>query len=122
MNESKGAGVPIKAEPDSQIASADSTVLAEEKPWSVYLIRMRNNSLYCGVTVDVLRRFSQHQSGKQGAKALKGKGPLSLVWSQEVGDKRLAMQLEYRIKRQTKAKKEALIRGEWNVSSLILSK
>ncbi|MGF1692420.1 GIY-YIG nuclease family protein [Photobacterium kagoshimensis] len=80
---------------------------------------MRNNSLYCGVTVDVSRRFAQHQTGKQGAKALKGKGPLLLAWSQEVGDKRLAMQLEYRIKRLTKAKKEALIQGQWDVLTLV---
>ncbi|MFA0698033.1 GIY-YIG nuclease family protein, partial [Vibrio sp. 10N.222.49.C9] len=48
--------------------------------WFVYLIRNRHNALYCGVTNDLERRFSQHANGT-GAKALKGKGPLTLEWS-----------------------------------------
>ena len=119
MNSPKAVTQLITTECDSQITQPMATEeVADVKAWSVYLIRMRNNSLYCGVTIDVSRRFKQHQTGNQGAKALKGKGPLLLVWSQEVGDKRLAMQLEYRIKRLTKAKKEALIQGQWDVLSL----
>ncbi len=118
MNPPKAAMQPITIECGSQITQPKTIEVADVKAWSVYLIRMRNNSLYCGVTLDVTRRFSEHQSGKQGAKALKGKGPLRLVWSQEVGEKRLAMQLEYRIKRLTKARKEALIQGQWDVLSL----
>lgn len=92
-------------------SAAQEVPAAVEQPpgWSVYLIRTAANQLYCGVTTDVGRRFNEHQSGKKGAKFLKGKGPLQLVWSLEVGDKRKAMQLEYRIKRLPKAKKEAII-------------
>ncbi|HAS61413.1 MAG TPA: hypothetical protein DCS35_01880, partial [Vibrio sp.] len=36
--------------------------------WSVYLVRMRSNALYCGITTDVTRRFEQHVCGN-GAKA-----------------------------------------------------
>ncbi|WP_423840950.1 GIY-YIG nuclease family protein [Vibrio mytili] len=76
--------------------------------WSVYLIRTNRNALYCGVTIDVERRFRQHQEGK-GAKALKGKGPLHLEWSMSFDSKMLAMKAEYFIKQLTKSKKERLV-------------
>ena len=87
--------------------------------WSVYLIRTAANQLYCGVTTNVERRFVEHQSKPQGAKFLKGKGPLSLAWSEEIGDKRMAMQVEYRIKQLPKKKKEQLVAGDYSVADLI---
>lgn len=54
--------------------------------WVVYLIRTRHDALYCGITNNLTRRFDQHQQGK-GAKALKGKGPLSLEWTHIVDSK-----------------------------------
>ncbi|KLV04159.1 endonuclease [Photobacterium aquae] len=83
-----------------------------EAIWSVYLIRTKANQLYCGVTTDVERRFHEHQSSAKGAKYLKGKGPLTLAWTLAVGDKRKAMQLEYRIKQLNKQAKEKLVVGE----------
>ncbi|OLQ85897.1 hypothetical protein BIY22_13515 [Vibrio panuliri] len=89
--------------------------------WSVYLVRMRSNALYCGISTDVQRRFEQHVSGK-GAKALKGKGPLVLEWHSELSDCRsLASKVEYALKQQTKSVKEALILGELALSDVIRS-
>ncbi|WP_417880960.1 GIY-YIG nuclease family protein [Vibrio sp.] len=79
-----------------------------EKSWFVYLIRTRTKTLYCGITNDLERRFEQHQTGK-GAKYLRGKGPLSLVWSQQVADKSAAIKEEIRIKKLSKAAKESFI-------------
>ncbi|MGF1875521.1 GIY-YIG nuclease family protein [Photobacterium frigidiphilum] len=100
---------------DSKLAPLET----QQPIWSVYLIRTVSNTLYCGVTTDVQRRYSEHQSGKKGAKYLKGKGPLTLAWHEEVGDKRLAMQIEYRIKQLPKIKKEAIITQYLNVKMLI---
>ncbi|AKL14985.1 TPA: GIY-YIG nuclease family protein [Kluyvera intermedia] len=76
--------------------------------WSLYLIRTADNRLYTGITTDVARRFMQHQSGK-GAKALRGKGELILVFSAPVGERSLALRMEYRIKQLTKRQKERLV-------------
>ncbi|MCG9639764.1 GIY-YIG nuclease family protein [Photobacterium sp. ZSDE20] len=76
--------------------------------WVVYLIRNRHNALYCGVTNNLDRRFEQHQTGK-GAKALKGKGPLKLVWSFDVRSKSEALKTEYAIKQLPKSRKEKLV-------------
>ncbi|MCG9752195.1 GIY-YIG nuclease family protein [Vibrio brasiliensis] len=87
--------------------------LVKHSDWYVYLIRMRNNALYCGITTDVERRYQQHCNGT-GAKALKGKGPLILEWHQRVGSSRSdASKVEYQIKQLSKAKKEQIISGKF---------
>lgn len=78
--------------------------------WYLYLIRTPDNRLYTGITTDVERRFSQHQTGK-GAKALRGKGELTLAFSHLVGDRSCALRLEYRIKQLSKVQKEMLVEG-----------
>lgn len=78
--------------------------------WHIYLIRTASNALYCGITTNVERRFEEHQQG--GAKAarfLRGKGPLTLAWSQAVGTRSEALKLEYRIKRLSKQAKERIV-------------
>ena len=52
--------------------------------WFIYLVRTGAGSLYAGISTDPERRLRQHQSGK-GARALRGKGPLTLAWQQAVG-------------------------------------
>ena len=76
--------------------------------WFIYMVRTASGLLYTGISTDPLRRLLQHQSGK-GARALRGKGPLTLAWQQTVGEKGTALRLEYRLKQQSKAFKEQLI-------------
>ncbi|MDR0217620.1 MAG: GIY-YIG nuclease family protein [Enterobacteriaceae bacterium] len=76
--------------------------------WYLYLIKTRNGALYTGITTDVSRRLMQHRAGK-GAKALKGKAPLTLVYHCSVRDKSTALKLEYRVKQLNKQKKERLV-------------
>ncbi|CAH6660544.1 GIY-YIG nuclease family protein [Pseudocitrobacter vendiensis] len=87
-------------------------------PWFLYLVRSADNKLYTGITTDVARRFKQHQSGK-GAKALRGKGELTLAFSGEVGEHSLALRLEYRIKQLTKRQKERLVAGDESFEALL---
>ena len=88
-----------------------TTDICTDKPatnWFIYLVRTGAGSLYAGISTDPERRLHQHQSGK-GARALRGKGPLTLVWRQGVADKGEALRLEYRLKQQSKAFKERLV-------------
>ncbi|ANI30768.1 GIY-YIG nuclease [Yersinia entomophaga] len=82
-----------------------------ESIWSIYLIRTAAGSLYTGITTDVSRRLAQHQSGK-GAKSLRGKGELNLVFHCVAGDRSTALKLEYRLKQLTKKQKERLVRDQ----------
>ncbi|EAA5997838.1 GIY-YIG nuclease family protein [Salmonella enterica] len=83
-------------------------LMATMPPWYLYLIRTADNALYTGITTDVARRYRQHQTGK-GAKALRGKGELTLAFAAQVGDRSLALRIEYRIKQLTKRQKERLV-------------
>ena len=78
--------------------------------WWVYLIRTKNNALYCGITTDLARRFKMHQQGK-GAKALRGKGPLSMVWWENVSGKSEALKMEAMIKKHPKKVKESMVKA-----------
>ncbi len=77
--------------------------------WSVYLLRCADGSLYTGIARDVARRLGEHERGGRGAKYLRGRGPLRLELSCEVGDRSRASRLECRIKRLPKVEKEALL-------------
>lgn len=76
--------------------------------WYVYMLRCGDGTLYTGVTDDVERRLAAHRAGK-GAKYTRGRGPLELVYTEEVPDKSAALRREYQIKRLPKQKKEGLI-------------
>ena len=78
--------------------------------WSVYLVRRGDGALYCGIALDVARRFAQHEAGR-GAKALRGRGPLQLVLRRRVGDRATALRVEARIKRLRRSAKERLLRA-----------
>ena len=79
--------------------------------FSVYIVRCADDTLYTGIAADVGRRIAEHESGSRGAKILRGKGPLTLEFAEEVGDRSAASALEYRVKQLSRVQKEALIAG-----------
>ncbi|MBE03390.1 GIY-YIG nuclease family protein [Marinobacter lutaoensis] len=85
--------------------------------WHLYLVRTATGALYTGISTDVERRFAEHQAGApRGARSLRGKGPLALVFQAPVGDRRQASRVEWRVKRWPRPRKEALVRGEIRLS------
>lgn len=77
--------------------------------YSIYLVRCRDGSLYTGIATDVSRRFSEHENGIKGAKYLRGKGPLKLVYQQEIGDRSTASKVESRVKRLSRTEKSDVL-------------
>ena len=78
--------------------------------WFIYMVRCRAGTLYTGIATDVARRLAEHRGKKgRGAKYLRGRGPLHLVFKRAIGSRSLALRLERRIKRLPKRRKEALI-------------
>ncbi len=76
--------------------------------WSVYLVRRGDGALYAGIATDPERRLTAHRAG-HGAKALRGRGPLALVWTVGIGDRGLAQRVEAHLKRLTKDDKERIV-------------
>lgn len=87
--------------------------------FSIYILRCADDSYYTGIAVDVARRVSEHESSPRGAKYLKGRRPLTLVYSAAAGDRSKASRLEYRVKQLNRAQKEALIHGALELESLL---
>ena len=82
------------------------------------MIRCGDGSLYTGIATDVTRRFAEHRDdAKKGARYLRGRGPLELVLSEQVGTRGLALRVESGIKRLSRAGKEALISRGGDIAS-----
>ena len=79
--------------------------------WYVYILRCGDGTLYTGITDDIPRRLAAHRSGK-GAKYTRGRGPLELVYQEQVPDKSAALRRELEIKRLRRAEKERLIKSQ----------
>ena len=88
--------------------------------WYLYLLRCHDGSFYTGISTDVARRFAQHQrEGSAGSKHLKGRGPLTLVFKKKLGSNSLALKVERRVKKLSKARKEDLIRANTRIDEII---
>jgi putative endonuclease len=85
---------------------------AADNSWFVYMLRTGSGALYTGITTDTARRLGEHQSGKRGARSLRGKGPLTLVWQLPAENRAAASRLEAKLKRLGKHDKERIVRGE----------
>jgi putative endonuclease len=68
-------------------------------PWYVYIVRCRDGTLYTGITTDLDKRISSHNSGKGGAKYTRARRPVTLVYAEPAVSRSEAARREYRIKR-----------------------
>lgn len=83
-----------------------------------YLLRCSDGSYYAGHTDDLERRLGQHQAGEAEGYTQQRR-PVELVWSEIFASREEALAAEQQIKGWTRAKKEALIAGDWaSVSAL----
>ena len=88
--------------------------------WHLYLVRCHDGSLYTGITTNVARRFAEHQGNDDaGAKYLRGRGPLMLVFQKKLGSRSLALGVESKVKKLSKVRKEELIRANEHVDEII---
>lgn len=86
----------------------------------IYVLRCSDNSLYSGITTDVVRRFAEHvEKGSKGAKYTASHVPCGVVALWRCDGKSNASKLEYRLKRLPKCDKEKLCRGEREMSELL---
>ena len=93
--------------------------MTDTPEYSVYLVSCRDGSLYTGIATDVVRRLTEHDQGLKGAKYLRGKGPLQLVFQRKVGDRSLATRVEHRIKQLPREDKLRLLRHPERMDSFI---
>jgi len=78
----------------------------------VYMLRCADGSFYTGHTDDLERRIDQHVSGVVGCYTL-ARRPIVLVYVQACESRIEALIAERQIKGWSRAKKLALIAGDW---------
>ncbi|MCF7844626.1 MAG: GIY-YIG nuclease family protein [Kiritimatiellales bacterium] len=83
------------------------------KEYYVYILECSDNSFYTGVTNNYELRLSQHAEGKDTSAYTYSRRPVKLVYKAEFRDIDQAIAWEKRVKRWSRKKKEALIRGDF---------
>ena len=86
-----------------------------------YVLRCVDDSYYTGHTDDLDRRFAQHQAGEIEGYT-HSRRPVELMWSQPFGSREEALAAELQVKNWSRAKKEALFKGDWESVSAAAKK
>jgi putative endonuclease len=73
--------------------------------WHVYMVLCNDGSLYTGITNNLEKRVTAHNSGKGGARYTRSRRPVRLVYAEAAESRSAAASLEYRLKRLPQAKK-----------------
>ena len=91
-------------------------------PFWVYILKCNDGSYYTGHTDNLEYRVAVHQEGRLGGYT-KSRRPVTLIFSEQLGTRVEALEMEQRIKGWSRKKKEAMMRGDWEeVSRLAKSK
>ncbi len=80
----------------------------------VYILECSDGSYYTGKTPDLDRRLSEHEEGV-GGDYTRRRRPIKCVWNDVFPDDAQAFEVERQIKGWTHAKKEALIKGDFDL-------
>jgi len=78
--------------------------------WHLYIVKCSDDSFYTGITTDLKRRVGEHNN-KLGAKSLRGKLPVSLIYFEKYSSHKKAAKREREIKGWRREKKIELISG-----------
>ncbi len=78
----------------------------------VYILRCADGSYYTGHTDDLDKRMAAHGAGTASGYTAK-RQPLELIWATDCQSRDAAFALEQRLKGWSRAKKEALMRGDF---------
>ncbi len=79
-------------------------------PYSTYILRCADDTLYTGITTDLDRRVQEHNTDdKKGAKYTKNRRPVELIYSEEYENRSEASKREYAIKQLSREEKLRLI-------------
>src|SRR3989344_2887373 len=83
--------------------------------YGVYIVRCSDGSYYTGITNDVESRIAQHNAGLDPKAYTFKRRPVKLVYSSYFTEVTQAIAWEKTVKRWSRVKKEALIRGEYKM-------
>jgi putative endonuclease len=74
------------------------------------MLKCSDETIYTGITTDLIRRVDEHNSSPKGAKYTRIRRPVELIYSESHIDKSSASKREYQIKQLSKIQKLSLIK------------
>ncbi len=78
--------------------------------WIVYILECKDQSLYTGITNNLVKRVETHIAGN-GSKYLRGRLPIKLVYQENYLTRSEATSRELKIKKLNKKEKQLLIKS-----------
>jgi len=88
------------------------STLTTAKPWFVYIVEAENGHYYTGITTDLERRFTEHQSKLKGARFFNTSAAKAMVYHESQPDRSSASNREAAIKKLTRKAKIKLIENK----------
>ncbi|AUP78900.1 GIY-YIG nuclease family protein [Flavivirga eckloniae] len=85
----------------------------------VYIIKCSDDSYYTGITNNIEKRFKEHELGYKNDSYTYKRRPLVLEFHQEFNDVLQAIYFEKKIKGWPRAKKQALINGDYDMLQIL---
>jgi putative endonuclease len=79
----------------------------------VYILKCSDCTYYTGVTSNLSKRITEHELGSNTKSYTSSRRPVELVFYAEFTDINIAIEKEKQIKKWSKSKKEALIKGDF---------
>jgi len=77
----------------------------------LYILECADQTLYTGITTDLIRRTAEHNKNKLGAKYTSARRPVKIVYFKKFKNRSAASRAEARIKKLKKSEKLALIKN-----------
>ncbi|NUM25250.1 MAG: GIY-YIG nuclease family protein [Candidatus Buchananbacteria bacterium] len=75
----------------------------------LYIVRCADGTLYSGITVNIIRRITEHNTSKLGAKYTQSRRPVKLVYTKRYRTRSSASRAEAKLKKLPRAEKIKLI-------------
>jgi len=87
--------------------------MSRKNTYYVYILETSSNTFYIGQTNNLEKRLKEYKNkSSKSAKYIRYFSSFTLVYSENYSTRKEAMQREVQLKRWTRAKKEALIKGD----------
>lgn len=78
-----------------------------KRAYYLYMVQCADGTYYTGATNNLKARIKLHNAGR-GAKYVRGRGPVALVYTKRYRNHREAVQAEARLKKLARSEKEVL--------------
>ncbi len=85
------------------------TTSPAKHPYSVYILRCSDDTLYTGIALDVGKRVLEHNISPKGAKYTHSRRPVILAYYEMCENKSVALKREITIKKMSRLQKNKLI-------------